>query len=108
VHGRYYSQTGALFWSDDYTGGEPEFGPRGQYWSGDREVSPLKSYLLGGRVIAGWKGTKDDRLAGMLLDFELGGNLDIIKTQLEDFTLAGEKPDDTIAFVLGVSMRGSF
>jgi hypothetical protein len=30
VRGRYYRQTEALFWSDDYTGGEPKDGPRGQ------------------------------------------------------------------------------
>jgi hypothetical protein len=26
VHGCYYTQTRALFWSDDYTGGEPHDG----------------------------------------------------------------------------------
>lgn len=106
--GRLYNQTGALFWSDDYTGGEPIHGPRGQYWSGDREVSPLKSYLLGGRVLTTWKGTRDKRLAGMLLDFSAGASLDVIQTQLEDFTLAGKDPDDTTAFVLGLSIHGGF
>ena len=51
AHARYYTQTEALFWSDDYTGGEPQDGPRGQYWTGDRELSPLSSYLLGGRFV---------------------------------------------------------
>lgn len=105
---RFYNQTGALFWSDDYTGGEPKYGPRGQYWSGDRELSPLKSYLLGGRVLASWKGTRDKRLAGMLLDFAAGASLDVIQTDLEDFTLAGKEPDDTTAFVLGLSIHGGF
>jgi len=108
VKGRFYNQTGALFWSDDYTGGEPEYGPRGQYWSGDRELSPLKSYLVGGRVLASWKGTREQRLAGMLLDFSAGASLDVIQTQLEDFTLAGTAPDDTTAFVLGLSVHGGF
>lgn len=108
VKGRFYNQTGALFWSDDYTGGEPEYGPRGQYWSGDRELSPLKSYLFGGRVLGSWKGTREQRLAGMLLDFSAGASLDVIQTQLEDFTLAGTEPDDTTAFVLGLSVHGGF
>ncbi|MBK7582253.1 MAG: DUF3570 domain-containing protein [Myxococcales bacterium] len=105
---RYYNQTGALFWSDDYTGGEPATGPRGQYWSGDRELSPLKSYLVGGGVLASWKGTREERLAGMLLDFSTGASVDVIKTQLEDFTLAGTAPDDTMAYVLGLSVHGGF
>lgn len=108
VKGRVYNQTGALFWSDDYTGGEPTYGPRGQYWSGDRELSPFKSYLVGGRVLGSWKGTREKRLAGALLDFSAGGSLDVIKTQLEDFTLAGQEPDDTTAFVLGLSIHGGF
>jgi len=108
VKGRVYNQTGALFWSDDYTGGEPEFGPRGQYWSGDRELSPFKSYLGGGKVLASWKGTRDKRLLGVLLDFSAGASVDVIKTELEDFTLAGERPDDTTAFVFGLSIHGGF
>src|SRR5699024_6890703 len=64
VHGRFYHQTGALFWSDDYTGGEPTYGPRGQYWTGDRELSPLRSYLLGGRALATWRGRSGDRVLG--------------------------------------------
>jgi len=108
VKGRYYNQTGALFWSDDYTGGEPTYGPRGQYWSGDRELSPLRSYLVGGRVLGTWKGTKEQRLLGALLDFSAGASLDAIKTDLRDFTLAGDAPDDTWAYVLGLSIHGGF
>jgi hypothetical protein len=108
VHARYYNQTKALFWSDDYTGGEPEFGPRGQYWSGDREVSPLRSYLLGGRILMSWKGAPGNRILGALLDANFGANLDIVKTDLRDFTLAGREPDDTTSFLLGVSLHGGF
>lgn len=108
VHGRYYNQTQALFWSDDYTGGEPAFGPRGQYWSGDREISPLRSYLLGGRLLMNWKGAPGARILGALLDAAAGVSLDIVKTDLQDFTLAGRDPDDTTAFVLGLSLHGGF
>ncbi len=108
VRGRFYNQTGALFWSDDYTGGEPAFGPRGQYWSGDRELSPLKSYMVGGRVLGEWRGRPGDRILGMLLNASAGANLDVVKTQLEDFTLAGQAPDDTWAFILGLGLSGGF
>jgi hypothetical protein len=108
VHGRYYHQNGALFWSDDYTGGEPADGPRGQYWSGDRELSPLSSYLVGGRVLVGVQGTPDHRVLAVLLRLQGSAGLDILKTQLKDFTWSGKKPDDTLAGMLSLGLRGEF
>ena len=43
----YHVQGGASFyrgWSDYQT-----LGPNGQYWTGDRELSPMSNYLLGGK-----------------------------------------------------------
>lgn len=108
VRGRYYKQTGTQFWSDDYTGGEPKFGPRGQYWSGDRELSPLSSYLLGGRVLMGWNGRSGDRVAGMFLDLDLSVGVDFIKTNLDDFTWAGGNVDDTVASIVSVGLASKF
>ena len=45
VHGRYYTQTHAAFYSDDYA-----LMPRGQYFTGDRELSAMSSYLVGGAI----------------------------------------------------------
>ncbi len=108
LRGRYYQQTGALFWSDDYTGGEPLFGPRGQYWSGDRETSPMRSFMFGGRVLGEWRGAPGNRLLGMMLNASAAANLDVIQTELDDFTLAGLNPDDTFAIVFGLSFGGGF
>lgn len=108
VHGRYYSQTGALFWSDDYTGGEPVTGPRGQYWSGDREVSPLSSFMVGGRVLAGVQGAPGQRVLGFLLRFQGTAGVDFMKTRLKDFTWSGQAPDDTTAGILSLGLRGEF
>jgi hypothetical protein len=108
VRGRYYSQTGALFWSDDYTGGEPVSGPRGQYWSGDREVSPLSSYMLGGRVLAGVQGAPGKRVLAVLLRFQGTAGFDLLKTRLKDFTWSGVAPDDTLAGILSLGIRGEF
>ena len=108
VRGRYYDQSGALFWSDDYTGGEPRYGPRGQYWSGDRELSPLTSFALGGRALGRWTGTADDRIIGALLELEASVGLEWIETNLEDFSWAGEDPTDTSAFILSMSVGGEF
>jgi hypothetical protein len=108
VHGRYYTQTEALFWSDDYTGGEPQDGPRGQYWTGDRELSPLSSYLLGGRMVFKRNGEPQKRIAGVMLGFETSVSFDVMKTQLREFTWGGVKPDDTLAMLLSIGVRASF
>jgi len=108
LHARYYHQNGALFWSDDYTGGEPVHGPRGQYWTGDRELSPLSSYLLGFRLLAGMQGTPDHRVFSALLRFQGTVAFDVLKTNLRDFTWSGKKPDDTLAGMLTLGVRGEF
>ncbi|HEX2878024.1 MAG TPA: DUF3570 domain-containing protein [Polyangiaceae bacterium] len=108
VHGRYYAQSEALFWSDDYTGGEPLYGARGQYWSGDRELSPLKNILIGGRLVGNWRSDQQGRIMGLLLSFSAGFSVDVIKTYLDDFTWAGRDPDDTLALVPSLSLGGTF
>jgi len=108
VHGRYYTQTEALFWSDDYTGGEPKDGPRGQYWSGDRELSPLSSYVVGGRFVFKRNADPAKRLAGIMLSFETSFSVDIMKTSLRDFTWGGYKPDDTLAGLVSLGIRAGF
>jgi hypothetical protein len=108
ARGRHHRQTGALFWSDDYTGGEPLHGPRGQYWSGDRELSPLGSWLAGVRAVASARGRPGDRIVGILLDLEAGLGVDALWTELEDFTWAGRTPDDTTAYVGTLSVTAGF
>jgi hypothetical protein len=108
VHGRYYTQTEALFWSDDYTGGEPHDGPRGQYWTGDRELSPIDSYLLGGRIVFKRNADPEHRIAGVMLSFETSASFDLMKTSLRDFTWGGSKPDDTLALIGSLGLRAAF
>jgi len=108
VRGRYYTQTKALFWSDDYTGGEPATGPRGQYWSGDRELSPLSSYLIGGRALVTREGRPGARVAGLFLSLSGAFGFDLLKTNLRDFTLGGRAPDDTVAMLWSLGFRGEF
>jgi hypothetical protein len=108
VHGRYYRQTEALFWSDDYTGGEPADGPRGQYWTGDRELSSLQSYLLGGRIVFKKDGSPEQRIAKVMLSFESSISFDIFKTHLDEFTWGGKTPDDTLGMIWSLGVRGGF
>jgi len=108
LRARYYTQTKALFWSDDYTGGEPQTGPRGQYWSGDRELSPLSSYLIGGRALATRQGRPGARVFGLFLSLSGSVGMDLLKTNLRDFTLGGRAPDDTLAMLWSLGVRGEF
>jgi hypothetical protein len=108
VHGRAYVQSGVSFWSDDYTGGEPQDGPRGQYWSGDRELSPLDSLLAGVRLAGTWRASSGTRWVGFLEEFSAGASFDLLATFLRDFTWAGKKPDDTIMLVPSLSASGRF
>jgi len=108
VHGRYYTQTEALFWSDDYTGGEPADGPRGQYWTGDRELSPLSSYLLGGRFIFKKTADQQKKFGTFLHSFEASFSFDLMKTSLREFTWGGSKPDDTLALIGSLGVRAVF
>ena len=48
LRGRYHLQSGASFYRDGR--GYLIFGPGGQYWTGDRELSPMSNYLTGGKV----------------------------------------------------------
>jgi len=48
LRGRYHLQSGASFYRD--ARGYLELGPAGQYWTGDRELSPMSNYLTGGKL----------------------------------------------------------
>jgi len=108
VHGRAYVQSGTSFWSDDYTGGEPAMGPRGQFWSGDRELSPLQTLLGGASLTGSWRAAGDSRWVGVFREISAGASLDLLATFLRDFTWAGKKPDDTIVMLPSLGATGSF
>jgi hypothetical protein len=105
--GRYYRQSEALFWSDDYTGGEPQYGPRGQYWSGDRELSPFSSYLAGARLIGTWS-AGERRIIGIFEGLQGGVGLDVLFYSYSDFTLGGRAPSDTTAYIGSLSFTALF
>jgi hypothetical protein len=113
ARGRFYKQGGAIFWSDDYTGGDAPLGPRGQYFTGDRELSPFWSVGLGARVAydihpkaKAEGGTA--RLLGIFTNARLGASLDAIQFSYDEYTLAGTPITNARAYIVGATAGAAF
>ncbi|HEY7376970.1 MAG TPA: DUF3570 domain-containing protein [Polyangia bacterium] len=76
VSGRahYHLQGGASFYRDAL--GYQTLGPAGQYWTGDRELSPMGNYLLGGKV-AFFRRPQQER-SSWFVEIELGAKYEIL------------------------------
>jgi hypothetical protein len=88
LRGRLYVQSGAIFWSDDYTGGSAPLGPRGSYWTGDRELSPFWSWSLGIRPVYTLSSPRG-RLLKVMTSLKFGASFDVVNPTYEQFTLGG-------------------
>jgi hypothetical protein len=80
VRGRYYLQSGAMFYSDDYS----RF-PRGQYFTGDRELSPMSSITVGGQIQYSIPPGDDGAVLGFLETLDLVGKADYIMFDFSDY-----------------------
>jgi hypothetical protein len=107
LRGRAYDQTGAIFWSDDYTGGNAPLGPKGQYWSGDRELSPFWSLLGGVRGIYTIT-PAHGRLLGIMSRLKLGLSFDFQGFDYSQFTLGGTPVGNPYAYFGGLSVTAIF
>jgi hypothetical protein len=108
ARGRFYKQSGASFWSDDYTGGDPPLGPKGQYFTGDRELSPFFSVTGGVRMTYAIDpeprpGGATPRLLGMFTGVKLGASFDIVQFSYDEFTLGGIPIGDARAYIIGLN-----
>jgi hypothetical protein len=70
----YHLQGGASFYRDAL--GYQTLGPAGQYWTGDRELSPMGNYLLGGKI-ALFRRPQQER-SSWFAEMELGGKYEIL------------------------------
>jgi hypothetical protein len=73
VHGRYHAQSGAIFFrtATEYR----TLGPVGQYWTGDRELSPLQTGLAGLTLAY----LKRPQSKAWFEEFELNVKFDVMK-----------------------------
>ena len=80
ARGRYYQQTAAAFFSDDY-----ERDPQGAYFTGDRELSGMSSWLAGLRLSFVAPTRDDGTVAGFLDSLELVAKGDLLLYDFPDF-----------------------
>jgi hypothetical protein len=80
VRGRYYSQSAAAFFSDDYV----RF-PRGQYFTGDRELATMRSWMIGGRFQWTVPPNDEGEVLGFLTSLDLVAKFDFTRFTFPDF-----------------------
>jgi hypothetical protein len=97
ARGRFYAQNSAAFYSDDYV-----LEPKGQYFTGDRELSRMHSVLLGGQL--GWSvpSNSEGEVLGFLSGLELLMKADLLKSAFPDFHY------DRVAVPNGTALIGTF
>jgi hypothetical protein len=103
VRGRYYSQTAAAFYSDDYV-----LEPKGQYFTGDRELSDMQSALVGGHLVWNALPNSDGEVFGFLSGFELGIKGDLLKSWFDHFHYDRAEVPNTLALIGGVEAHATF
>lgn len=82
LRGRFYQQGRAVFYRDaGETLSYEAVGPVGQYFTGDRELSPFRDWLFGGKISYLKSAGEHGRLAKMFTDVDLNVKLDLINYQ---------------------------
>jgi hypothetical protein len=79
ARGRYHQQTGASFYRDgrEYL----LLGPNGRYWTGDRELSPMSNYLVGGKL--SYLRRPEQERSSWFVEMELTVKYELLLYQLE-------------------------
>jgi hypothetical protein len=100
---RFYAQTGAAFFSDDYA-----FEPLGQYFTGDRELSPMNSWTFGGRIRWGVPSGDDGTVLGFLDSFDLVLKADAVFYNFTEFRYGAAKVPNNSAFIGTFGLNAGF
>jgi hypothetical protein len=107
IRGRGYKQSGAVFWSDDYTAGAAPLGPRGQYWTGDRELSPFWSWLGGLRLV--WTlEPSHGRILGIMESLKVALSANVTSFSYDEYTLGGTPVSEARAYLGTASLLVAF
>jgi hypothetical protein len=103
ARGRYYTQSAAAFYSDDYV-----LSPKGQYFTGDRELSTMRTGLLGAQLT--WDVPQDDQgeVLGLLSGLEVALKADLLKSWFPDFHYDRAPVPNTGALIGSLSVLAGF
>jgi hypothetical protein len=99
---RYYTQGRAAFYSDDY-----KLAPKGRYFTGDRELSAMRSALFG--LAFRWHLPTDSngRLMGFLSSFTLVLKGDLLRSFFDDFHYDRAEVPNTLAQLISLELRAT-
>jgi hypothetical protein len=106
LRGRFYQQTRALFYRDaGETLSYESVGPVGQFFTGDREMSPFRNWLLGLKLTYAKTAGEKGKIGRVFEAIDVNAKWDVLFYQ--DLTPLPPNKDRTYAFLflLGVSMR---
>lgn len=103
VRGRYYNQTAAGFYSDDYGSFL-----RGQYFTGDRELSPFSSFTAGGRITYIVPPDDSGDVLGFLSDLQIAGKVDFVIADFRDFRYGQVKVPNNSALAATLHLNATF
>jgi hypothetical protein len=103
ARGRYYTQTAAIFFSDDYS----RF-PVGEYFTGDRELSAMSSVTVGGRLRWDVPAGEDGYVLGFLDTLNLVGKVDLIFQDFAEFKYGGADVPNTEALIATAGIEAGF
>lgn len=100
---RFYTQSAAAFYSDDYSRA-----PRGEYFTGDRELSAMGSWTLGGRIAFDVPANDEGDVLGFLSELRLLGKADVLLFTFDDFHYGAAAVPNTTAIVATISLEAAF
>lgn len=94
IRGRLHVQSGAAFYSDDYV-----LAPRGQYFTGDRDLSPIKTVLGGAELTYSVPPGAEGSVLGIFSSFSLKLKGDLLQTYFDDFRYDRVAPPNDLALI---------
>ncbi len=103
VRGRYYNQTSAIFFSDNYA-----LMPRGEYFTGDRELSAMSSWVIGGTLKLDIPASDGGAVLGFMETFALVGKADVMLMDFPDFHYGRVAVPNTTAITGTLSLESTF
>jgi Protein of unknown function (DUF3570) len=103
LRARYYRQGAAAFYSDDYA-----LAPRGQYFTGDRELSSMHSWLGGARFELAPDIAGEGRALSFLDSFRLVLKGDFLVHDFDDFRYGSATVPNRRSIFATVSLDASF